>query len=208
MRQLLAIVLILPLLVGCAPTTFTYYKPVGPGGYFKSCGGGPDNSLGFKVTEGLGVMIHTGASSGEWGDPVGQLDNVSISFHLGAAHTLLLTSPNFELLTTTSKISISVSEVTRIDNIQKPDKKWIQKLEKFPILSELRGGLLPKGFRSVLFKDFQNWQAYRLTLPVSQRDAGDFAVRFPSALLDGKPIEIPDVRFEYGKYLHIRTLGC
>ena len=61
MNRVLEIVGVMVLLGGCAPTKFDYYKPVGPGSYFKSQCGGPDDFLGFDVADGLGVMVRTQA---------------------------------------------------------------------------------------------------------------------------------------------------
>jgi hypothetical protein len=198
---------IVVLLAGCAPTTFTYYKPIGPGNYFKTCGGGPDQYLGFKAAEGLGVMIHTGVTADGMPAP-DSLDEVLISFRIGEGHWIQIQSPTFLLLPTenTQRLTVTVNEVTRVDYTQIGDKRWDRKIVKLPIESRLDGGVLPEGLRSVLYADFQNWTAYALRLPVAQRGGKSFAIRFPEVVLDNKPVTLPDIRLEYGTYSHVRTL--
>jgi len=206
MRHGSLVALAAALVVGCAPATLTYYKPVGPGSYFQSGCGGADNFLGFTAGEGLGVMIFTGLPAGRE-MPADQLDTVSISFRLGEGHSLRIPDPVFQVIAADAKegVPITVKGMNRADFVRISDKRWDRRVSTFPANGRLEGGLLPESFRSALYVDFQNWRGYALTLPVARRGGKNFSIKFPRVLLDDRPIDIPDIRVEYGTYVHVTT---
>ena len=66
------------LLTSCIYTKQTYLKPIGPGGYFYTACHGPDNVLGFKLHDELGMKVYTGGGK------------IAFVVHLGEGHILQL----------------------------------------------------------------------------------------------------------------------
>jgi hypothetical protein len=199
----LIVVLACSLLAACA-TTHSYYKPIGPGSYFKACGGGPDHNLGFEVVDGLAVMISTGMREYK-PIPADQLDSIWISFRVKRGHTLQIPSGIFRVTQSDSNASepITVTEIFRVDYVQLLDESWERKSLKLPISTELNGGVLLKDF---LRSEFNGWFPYELELTLNQRAGKSFSVEVPRVLFDGRPVQIPAIRVDYGTYTHVRTL--
>jgi hypothetical protein len=129
-----------------------------------------------------------------------------MSFRLGEGHSLRFLSADFVIVSNGRSVSTPVPEVTLVENIQLANGRSDTKVSRFPITSELQGGLLPPGSRSSLYEDFQNWQAFTLRLPVQTPDLRDFSIKFPAVAVDGRPVAIPDIRVERGTWTHVRTM--
>jgi hypothetical protein len=199
MKKLLIIGSILVLLIGCASTDFTYYKPVGPGSYFKTQCGGPDELLGFEVSDGLGVMVDTRALRTD------HTKAIAASFHLGENHKLEFESPEFMVVSGVPRKSTSYTftEVVNLDYVKKSDGRWSMKRKNIPISRPLHGALLPEGFRSMLYKPFQNYRTYAVEVPIEGHEEQDITIVFPRILLDGIDVEIPDIKIEYTNRKHM-----
>jgi hypothetical protein len=199
MNKILAVVSVLLLLSGCVPMSFTYHKPLGPGGYFKNQCGGPDNFLGFTAANGLGVMVDTSNLG------AGRREVVAVSFHLGDAHTLKFASAQFLVVSEVPEktTSYTVSEVVNLEYIKQSDGRWTQQKKSFPINAELQGALRPAEFRSVFAKAFQNYRSYSLELPVREHKQQNFTLKFPHIVLDGRELTIPDIKVEYRTAIHL-----
>ena len=171
--QRILIVLGSALLMGsCVIESTTYYKPIGPGGYYKSCGG-PDQHLGFQIAS--EVVLHIISIIPDGSEPV----SVSVYFEVWGTHTLEFLSPVFAITSGGESRNLVISEVIGITGIR--DKT------SYPV--------------SLPIKAVSS--SYSFELPIGPIEWEEFTLKFPRMTIDSEKVEIPDIKFEYGRRRHL-----
>lgn len=169
MKRMLIAVGLSILLGGCMLKSYTYYKPIGPGGYYKDRCGGPDQDLGFEIANGVNLHIVSIIPDGS------QRFGVSVYLAVMGSHTLEFLSPVFVVASGGESKEVVITEVIGITGLR--DKT------SYPV------GLPIKAVSS----------SYSFELPIGEIEWKEFTLEFPRILIDSQEVAIPKIKFEYGK---------
>lgn len=173
MKKMLIAVGLSILLGGCGLKSYTYYKPMGPGTYYRGPCGGPYDELVLNIANGVTVSISPIFADGT--------ERFEVSGYIGVrgTHTLQFLSPVFVVESGGERKEIVISEVIGITGLQKKTS--------YPIGPPIEAVSSP----------------YSFDLPLGDIDWKRFSLTFPRILIDSQEVVIPNVRFEYGKRKHM-----
>lgn len=178
------------LLVACAPVRESYYKPIGSGDIYGLLCSGPRNHMGFEVTDGLGIMVSA------WKYDQEKIGSVWIEFYVGAGHILQFVVP-FTSITTIHDYATYKYKLEKVtyDEYLADQTPAVKITHEFSPSDQLHGATDSR-FSPFLTK-FQTYRSYLTKVEIGGLAAKSFIVQFPEIILDGKRVEISNIRFEY-----------
>ena len=139
MKRMLIAVGLSILLGGCMLKSYTYYKPIGPGGYYKDRCGGPDQDLGFEIANGVNLHIVSIIPDGS------QRFGVSVYLAVMGSHTLEFLSPVFVVASGGESKEVVITEVAGITGLRDKTSYPVGlpiKADRVPIRLNFRSGRL------------------------------------------------------------------
>lgn len=199
--RLVAYLLAATVACGCVPMVTSFYEPIGPGRIYGSGCSSGRNQLGFEVADGFGIMVKG------WDSGAEKLGRVSIRFFVGPGHVLRLLTPSVQISEKNSDIAQSFD----IDRVIFNEREQVGKTvawttREFSPNDPLVGA---KDSEDSLFvSKFQTYRQFRVKIDTGGLDGKSLRLHIPAVTLDGKLIQIPDVRFEYGRVFEWVGVMC
>lgn len=181
-------------LAACAPVRETFYKPIGPG-QRHSVGvcGGPPTQLSFEVENGLGITVSA------WKYDAERVSSIWIEFFVGDGKVLKLagTAPFITTVVDQALRTFNVGEISYVDIIDDGMPNTRQQHHLLAATDKMKGAMLPSEQRWIFNSQFQNNRSFLVKIDVGGLFAKYFVLHLPDATLNGRPIQFPDIQFEY-----------
>lgn len=180
------------MLGGCVPMVSSFYETIGPGHLYGSGCSSGRNNRGFEVADGFGLMVYNTDNGTD------TLTSIEIYLFVGPGHTVQLPTWSVQVTAKDSDIAKDF-EIRRIVyyEFKKVGDRVAILTPEVPFSTPLVGA---KDYDdSILRSRFQTYRRFHAKIDTGGLRGQSFRLHFPSVLLDGKPIQIPDVRFEYGR---------
>lgn len=199
-RSLIYIIALI-LLAACVPVRESLYKPFGPGSRYSNACGSPANSMGFKFSDGLGVIVSA------WKYDVERLSSIWVEYYISEGHVAKLFSPNVTIVTEHDGQTheYKIQQLSREETLRDHRPALRQQYDYLPT-EELKGATE----NHQIFLGFHNYRRYLAKIDTSglPTKGKRFRLHLPAVVFDGKTFDIPEIQFEYRDEYHFVALMC